>query len=239
VALQRWPKFNHPEKTNVRLKNGCSHYGLAWLVVHGVYCACIIWWSYCLGPMCHTHIHGKGEREASMSLHLASCMDAIGQAHRAHGQLMFEGGEQGEDHNEREEQGVLKGCSPCPTMTVELGSCVWPYTLYARQSEAKAGEQVSELSVLLGGGGEHLGLPFYRPRKRGYATSLLTCLQLRCCGRMVEWWSDDTASLVIVPGMQMDGPTCKWTVAHSVMVGMHRSMSVCMLLGPCLFCMHA
>jgi hypothetical protein len=156
-----------------------------------------------------------------MSFHLASCMDAIGQAHGAHGQ-----------HR-------LEGCSPCPTTTVELGSCVRPYTAYARQSEAKAGKRVSKLSVLLGGGGEHLSVPFYKLGKRRYATGMLTRLQWRCCGRMLGRWSNETTSLVIVPGMQMDGTTCKWMMAHSVMVGTHRSTSVCMLIGPCLFCMHA
>ena len=80
------------------------------------------------------------------------------------------------------------------------------------QSEARAGDRVCELSVLLGGGGEHLGVPFYRLRKWGCATGLLARLQWHCCGRMLGRWSDETAFLVIERGMQMDGGASRGTV---------------------------
>jgi hypothetical protein len=66
-------------------------------------------------------------------------------------------------------------------------------------------EQTSELIVLLGDGGEHLGVPFYTPRKRGCATGLFAHLQWHCCGRIPGQWSDETSSLVIVRRMQMEG----------------------------------
>jgi hypothetical protein len=53
------------------------------------------------------HTCMEREREASTSLRLAPCMDAIGRAHGARGQLGLEGGEQGEDHKER---GKSKRC---------------------------------------------------------------------------------------------------------------------------------
>jgi hypothetical protein len=65
-------------------------------------------------------------------------------------------------------------------------------------------EQASKLIVLLGGGGEHLGVPFYMPRKRGCAIGLLARLQWHCYGRIPGQWSDETTSLVIVRHMQMD-----------------------------------
>jgi hypothetical protein len=66
---------------------------------------------------------------------------------------------------------------------------------------------VSELSVLLGGGGEHLGVPSYRLGKSGYAIGLLARLKWHCCGQIIGRWSDEIASLVIIRGMQMDGGT--------------------------------
>jgi hypothetical protein len=66
--------------------------------------------------------------------------------------------------------------------------CMAVYGIHeAKRSESGRASERVELSVLLGGGGEHLGVPFYRPRKRDCATGLFACLQWRCCGRMLAW----------------------------------------------------
>ena len=76
------------------------------------------------------------------SAFLASCMDdAMAELVELVSSSGWTEGKQGEDHREGgKSEGMLMSCSPRPTTMVEPGSCVGPYTVYTRQSEARAGE---------------------------------------------------------------------------------------------------
>jgi hypothetical protein len=144
-----------------------------------VYIVCVIWWSYCLGPTHQTHVCGKGERDASRGHECSSCFvnGHHGWARRARGHHGLEEGSRAKTIGRGKSKEMLIGCSPHSVMMVEPGSCAQAYTVYGGKAKlGQASEWVSELSMLLGGGGEHLGIPSYRLGKWGYATSLLARL---------------------------------------------------------------
>ena len=94
----------------------------------------------------HTCMGREREKLARVtSALLASCMaDAMAELVELVSSSGWTEGKQGEDHREGgKSEGMLMSCSPRLVMTVKLGSCIRPYTVYAWQSEARAGERVS------------------------------------------------------------------------------------------------
>jgi hypothetical protein len=134
VAMQDDRNIITWKKNNTRLRNVWSHGHLAWLVVYGVYYTCTIWWSYCLDPTCHIHMHGNREKLAWAFFLLHACWTSWLSSRRAQEWLSTGKGKEGsKDHMESgKSKAMLMGCSPRRATTVESGLCARPYMVYAR-----------------------------------------------------------------------------------------------------------
>ena len=104
-------------------------------------------------------MHGKGEREASTNLLFASCMDAMAELMELVGSS---GWTEGSTAKTTGREGRATDAHELLTLSCDDGRARLVRTAeygIRGQSEARAGDRVCELSVLLGGGGEHLGVP--------------------------------------------------------------------------------
>jgi hypothetical protein len=148
----RWPKFNHAKKNNAQLRNGWSRGHLAWLVVHGVYYACTIWWSYCLGPTCHIHMHGKGEKLARAFFLLHTCWTSWLSSRRAQEWLDTHKGKEGSREKTTGRAGRARGYSWAAHLVVRWRSSptrAHSHIRYTRGKWSESRQASDDLSVLL------------------------------------------------------------------------------------------